>query len=790
MRCRSAKLLKNYTSRIMGVFIVYSMTLSVVPVDRSLPALDTHAVSNLSPALQVSFPDMARAFGGSSPAGTNAVAIKPVTGFEHLLTMVGNQKGMEAGQIKKLMIDQGYWPIVEEILGKVKEDENLDWLISHMEEDMILGYYAGTRMGLPDDRLLELAVAGLLHDVGKLKWAPALKNGSGMFTKAMQKDKVQHVADSLGIIREVLGKNKLRPKEEQSWDRILRHIEMHHENDDGSGYKGIVGEEMTLEAKILRVIDSLTAMVGTHPPQNGHRHTLDQAIEEIAQLSGSIYSRQVVHALLYMQKELRAFEAAAHLNQSSSREQREIISDLAYSDPTDPDYAAQHRQLVEQIRDILALYIDLPEIQKEQKEKWEFLIISMMDKFNQPYGRLGGHAFSFSIVSQYSNRQEFIFALARAMGESIYKWHYWDEGNYSKYYEEQREFIGMLAALAVSDHLKWAPYPSIRDVYLHGYSQQQDINWRLLIATALALFRDNQRESSRTLESWLQREYEAKVNATLREDRLRELLVIAEQNGRIWPKARVAAGVLMDEGAKNEKFVTAVNSLGKHRHAEINCVISVFRRLLTERRIAGDTKAFKAGLEELEYLATISTLHDNPAALDLLMQLSRAAGHPFQGKTVSATFQPCEKCVDIFGLLGVKEIQYITEHPDEEFRKRSAAAVRRNPGLTIRQVAMPRQPFYLEPNSHFFDALRDEQLEILDGSIKQKFVDYLMPRYGTKAPSSAQIAEAEKEALAQLKTIFEANKGKSFRELASEVSINFLAKLLQERDSNLVEMAI
>ena len=104
MRYRSGKLLKIYTVRVLGVFIVYSITLSVVPVDRSLPALETHAASNLSPALQVSFPDMARAFAGFPVRIAAPAEPQPSPEFAQMLAMIEKKPGMSRAEDRKSVV--------------------------------------------------------------------------------------------------------------------------------------------------------------------------------------------------------------------------------------------------------------------------------------------------------------------------------------------------------------------------------------------------------------------------------------------------------------------------------------------------------------------------------------------------------------------------------------------------------------------------------------------------------------------------------------------------------------
>ncbi len=138
-------------------------------------------------------------------------------------------------------------------------------------------------MGLTDDALNEISMAGLLHDIGKLR-IPA---------EILTKPGVLSVAES-ALIRE---------HPDQGFE-ILSHIEFpwpvaeiarqHHERLDGSGYpRGLSGAEIMLPARILAVADVVEAMASHRPyrPAVG----LDQAIEEISSHPEQ-YDSQVVAA--------------------------------------------------------------------------------------------------------------------------------------------------------------------------------------------------------------------------------------------------------------------------------------------------------------------------------------------------------------------------------------------------------------------------------------------------------------------------------------------------------------
>ncbi|MDH3944503.1 MAG: hypothetical protein OEV06_10460, partial [Anaerolineae bacterium] len=74
-------------------------------------------------------------------------------------------------------------------------------------------------------------------------------------------------------------------------------ILQHYERMDGSGYsRGLSGDEILLEARILAVADVVEAMSFHRPfrPALG----IDAALEEIADQSGTLYDREAAAACL------------------------------------------------------------------------------------------------------------------------------------------------------------------------------------------------------------------------------------------------------------------------------------------------------------------------------------------------------------------------------------------------------------------------------------------------------------------------------------------------------------
>jgi diguanylate cyclase (GGDEF)-like protein/putative nucleotidyltransferase with HDIG domain len=152
-----------------------------------------------------------------------------------------------------------------------------------------VGEYAvaiAKEMALADDFVMTLRQAALMHDLGKIGIPDRVLTKRGALTDLDRKQVERHV--NLGL--EMLAGVSFAADK-------LDIISAHHENFDGSGYpEGLSGEDIPLEARILRVADALDAML----TERAYRKAIarEEAIKELARMSGSHFDPQVVSATL------------------------------------------------------------------------------------------------------------------------------------------------------------------------------------------------------------------------------------------------------------------------------------------------------------------------------------------------------------------------------------------------------------------------------------------------------------------------------------------------------------
>jgi PAS domain S-box-containing protein len=162
-----------------------------------------------------------------------------------------------------------------------------------------VGDYAagvGTALGLPGHTVRGLRVMGQLIDVGMLQIPRELLWRPGILSASEFELVKTHAERGFEVLRDV----------EFPWP-VAEAVRQHHERLDGSGYpRGLKGEEILLEARIVAVADAVEAMLSPRP----HRPalTLTACLEELQSQAGRRYDARVVKACV---KLLRDGQAAA-----------------------------------------------------------------------------------------------------------------------------------------------------------------------------------------------------------------------------------------------------------------------------------------------------------------------------------------------------------------------------------------------------------------------------------------------------------------------------------------------
>ncbi|MEE1030692.1 MAG: HD domain-containing protein [Ruminococcus sp.] len=118
-----------------------------------------------------------------------------------------------------------------------------------------LAYRLAKELGLSEDFCYDMAVAGMLHDIGK-----------EFISGALDEDEERLIVEEIHYVR-LHSQASFRILKDHGYsDRILETVLYHHENMDGSGYpENLSGESIPLGARIIRVCDVYAALTSDRP---------------------------------------------------------------------------------------------------------------------------------------------------------------------------------------------------------------------------------------------------------------------------------------------------------------------------------------------------------------------------------------------------------------------------------------------------------------------------------------------------------------------------------------------
>jgi putative two-component system response regulator len=145
-------------------------------------------------------------------------------------------------------------------------------------------------LGLPQQDIEKIRLAGLIHDIGKIGVRESVLNKPARVTA----DEYQHILSHCDI-----GEHILTPIVED--EQILTAVRHHHERYDGTGYPDrLSGSQIPLSAKILAVADTYDAIISGRPYREAE--SIQTACDEIQRHKGTQFDPEVVDAFLRIRK--------------------------------------------------------------------------------------------------------------------------------------------------------------------------------------------------------------------------------------------------------------------------------------------------------------------------------------------------------------------------------------------------------------------------------------------------------------------------------------------------------
>ncbi len=171
-------------------------------------------------------------------------------------------------------------------------DAKSPWTAGHSARVTHCAIKIGEAMGLKEEELKNLRLAGILHDIGKI----------GVSEEILDKP-MKLSPEEVAVMRShpVKSDQILRPIRQLK--DVLPAIRHHHEHYDGAGYPdGLSGEEIPYMARILAVADTVDAMASDRPYRAGM--PMDVIISELRRCSVSQFDADVVDASVKVKKDL------------------------------------------------------------------------------------------------------------------------------------------------------------------------------------------------------------------------------------------------------------------------------------------------------------------------------------------------------------------------------------------------------------------------------------------------------------------------------------------------------
>lgn len=171
-------------------------------------------------------------------------------------------------------------------LGELDRN-GFSYIISHSVNVAILSVAIGDTLKLPSHKLIELGMAGLLHELGMFKLPDTFQSANRPLTDPEKRALSAHPLLGYRALRE-LG---FPPN-------VTLAVLEHHEKEDGTGYpQGLTGDKIAMSAKILAVASAYDAQIVSRPfraARSGHASLLE-LLKDIKKS----YDEQILRRLVF-----------------------------------------------------------------------------------------------------------------------------------------------------------------------------------------------------------------------------------------------------------------------------------------------------------------------------------------------------------------------------------------------------------------------------------------------------------------------------------------------------------
>lgn len=162
-----------------------------------------------------------------------------------------------------------------------------EYTFQHSVSVSALAVAFGRVLDMPRDEIRELAMGGMLHDVGKARVPGHILNKPGKLDDgefAMMKN---HASNTASLLREAKGISQI----------AFNAASQHHERYDGTGYPlGLKGDQISLHGQMLAIVDVYDAITSIRIYHKGMPPT--EALRKMYEWSGAHFNPKLVQAFI------------------------------------------------------------------------------------------------------------------------------------------------------------------------------------------------------------------------------------------------------------------------------------------------------------------------------------------------------------------------------------------------------------------------------------------------------------------------------------------------------------
>jgi putative nucleotidyltransferase with HDIG domain len=200
-----------------------------------------------------------------------AVASRPLMGDLRAADLVEHEEAFLGGRVRALLV------------RLAEKDPSTE---GHTRRVATLAVAIGEHLGLAETRLRQLALGGLLHDIGKLAVRDEILKKPGRLTDEEFAEIRKHPASGRELLTELGGFSSL----------VLDLVESHHERLDGGGYPNrVAAGTLDLEIRVLTTADVFDALTADRVYREAW--PLSRALALLDEETGSAFDAECVAAL-------------------------------------------------------------------------------------------------------------------------------------------------------------------------------------------------------------------------------------------------------------------------------------------------------------------------------------------------------------------------------------------------------------------------------------------------------------------------------------------------------------